>query len=54
VTEFGSPVRTITTRRDPRLAHRAIIRLDLLVPCATSLQRTGDGARWRIDEEAAW
>jgi hypothetical protein len=53
VTGLGSPVRSITTYRDPRV-HRVIVRVDLLVPCTTSLHRTRDGVRWQIAEEAAW
>ena len=41
-------------RRDPRIAGRVTIRLDLLVPCTTKLQRTADGARWQIDEASVW
>ena len=47
-------VESITTARDPRVADRVIVRVDLRVPCTTSLHRTANGARWRIDEEAAW
>jgi hypothetical protein len=54
VTELGSPVKAVTTYRDPRVANRVIVRVDLLTPCSTSLRRTAEGARWQIVEEAAW
>ncbi|HEY6039605.1 MAG TPA: hypothetical protein VIV58_35235, partial [Kofleriaceae bacterium] len=54
VSAFHSPVTKITARRDPRIPGRVTIRIDLLVPCTTKLQRTADGARWQIAEAAAW
>jgi hypothetical protein len=30
-----------------------IVRLDLLVPCTSSVHRTRSGATWRIDEQEA-
>ncbi|HEY6178392.1 MAG TPA: hypothetical protein VIX73_28245, partial [Kofleriaceae bacterium] len=54
VAAAGSPVQTITTARDPRVAGRTIVRVELRVPCTTSLRRAADGVHWRIDEEAAW
>jgi len=44
----------VTTPRVPRIANRVIVRVDLLVPCSTSLRRTAEGVRWQIAEEAAW
>ena len=54
MTEFGSPVRNVITQRDPQVADRAIIRLELIAPCVTSLRRTPDGVRVQLDEEAVW
>ena len=54
VASAGSPVQTITTSRDPRVPGRLIVRVELRVPCTTSLRRAADGVHWRIDEQAAW
>jgi hypothetical protein len=54
VLKLGSPVQTITTYRDPKIARRVILRLELLVPCTAVLHRTTDGASLQVDEEAVW
>jgi hypothetical protein len=54
VTELGSPVRSITSYRDPQVARRVILRIDLIAPCTSAVRRTGTGVRWQLDEEAAW
>jgi hypothetical protein len=54
VTRFGSPVRNLTTYRDPAVANRVIVRAELLAPCSSSLRRTPGGVHWQLDEEAVW
>lgn len=54
VTDQGSPVRAVTTRRDPRVANRVIVSFELLVPSKTTVERSTGGVRWRVVENAVW
>ena len=54
LTDYGSPVRAMTTRRDPRVANRVIVSIELLVPSSAKIERTAGGVRWRIVENAVW
>nr|MBA3821925.1 hypothetical protein [Deltaproteobacteria bacterium] len=54
VTQFGSPVRSVTTTRDPRVANRVVVSIELLVPSTLALQRTATGVRWQVRENAIW
>jgi hypothetical protein len=54
VTRFGSPVRSVTTSRDPRVAGRVVVELELIVPSTTTVGQAAGGVRWTIREDAAW
>jgi len=48
VTSYGSPVRTVTVVRDPRIATRFYVRLALLAPATPSIKRTTTAIRWHL------
>ena len=48
VTRFGSPVRTVTVVRDPRIANRFYVRVALLAPATPSVKRSATGVRWHF------
>ena len=54
MTNYGSPVRTLTTYRDPHVANRVVIVVELLVPSTTKLERKGNDVRWRVTEDDIW
>jgi hypothetical protein len=48
VTSYGSPVRTVTVVRDPRIATRFYVRVSLLAPATPSVKRGANGVRWHF------
>ena len=46
VTRFGSPVRSITTYRDARVAGRVHVVVELIAPSTPTVKQTADGIRW--------
>ena len=54
VTNYGSPVRNVTTRRDARIANRVIVSVELIVPSRLTIERAAGGVRWRVVENAVW
>ena len=48
VTKYGSPLRSLTIVRDPRIANRFYVRATLLAPATPSVRRGATGVRWHF------
>jgi type IV pilus assembly protein PilQ len=50
VTNFGSPVRSVTTYRDPRIANRVVVVIEFITASTPRIVRHAGGIRWRFQE----
>ena len=50
VTNLGSPVRSVTTYRDPRIANRVVVVIELITASTPRVVRHAGGIRWLFQE----
>jgi hypothetical protein len=48
VTRFGSPVRSVSTYHDARVAGRIVIVVQFIAPATPSIRKTAGGVRWHF------